>query len=148
MNMIEFKKITEENFKGIINMKQPEDQHFVASNAVSLAQAWLYYENHDVYPFAIYNEDCLVGFMMLDEDLDERCMTIWRFMIAIEHQNKGYGTEALNKIISLVKESGKYDFMTLDYVPGNEHAKYIYEKVGFLPTGEISNGEVVMRLDF
>jgi diamine N-acetyltransferase len=148
MNMIEFKKITEENFKGIINMKQPKDQHYVASNAVSLAQAWLYYENHDVYPFAVYNEESLVGFMMLDEDLDERCMTVWRFMIAVEHQNKGYGTEALKKIISLVKESRKYDYMTLDYAIGNEHAKYIYEKLGFLPTGEISNGEVVMRLDF
>lgn len=48
--MIEFRKITEDNFKAIIDMKQPENQHFVAPNAVSLAQAWLYYENHDVYP--------------------------------------------------------------------------------------------------
>ena len=147
VNKIEFRKITEENFKAIIDMKQPEGQNFVASNAVSLAQAWLYYENHDVYPFAIYHEDCVVGFMMLDEDLEERSMTIWRIMIAMEHQNKGYGTQALKNIIDLIKESGKYDAITLDYVIGNEHAKHIYEKLGFVPTGEISDGEVVMRLD-
>lgn len=145
--MINFRKITEENFKAIISMKLPEDQHYVAPNVVSLAQAWLYYENHDVYPFAIYDEEVPVGFMMLDEDLEERSMGIWRFMIAPEHQNQGYGTESMKKIIGLIKESGKYDFIILDYVQGNEHAKYLYEKLGFTPTGEIENGEIVMRLD-
>lgn len=46
------------------------------------------------------------------------------------------------------KESGKYDFMIIDYVLENKIAGHVYEKVGFKPTGEISNGEVVMRLDF
>ncbi len=87
--MLNFKSITEENFNAIINMKRPEDEHFVASNAYSLAQAWLYREANDVYPFAIYNDERPVGFMMLDEDLDERYLVIWRIMFPVEHQNKG-----------------------------------------------------------
>lgn len=43
--MVNFRKITEENFDAIIRMKRPEDENFVASNAVSLAQAWLYRED-------------------------------------------------------------------------------------------------------
>lgn len=43
----------------------------MASNAYSLAEAWLYKDAGDVYPFAIYNDDTPVGFMMLDEDQEE-----------------------------------------------------------------------------
>ena len=145
--MINFRQITEENFKSVIEMKRPETEHYVAPNAISLAQAWLYRENNDVYPFAIYNDDTMVGFMMLDEDLEERCLTIWRIMFPDEHMNKGYGTEAIKLIIKLARDSKKYDSMTLDYVQGNEIARHVYEKIGFRPTGEISNGEIVMKLN-
>ncbi|MBD5534286.1 MAG: GNAT family N-acetyltransferase [Lachnospiraceae bacterium] len=146
--MISFRKITEDNFAAIIQMKRPDGEKFVASNAYSLAQAWLYREAGDVYPFAIYNEETPVGFMMLDEDTEERCLVIWRIMFPEEHQGKGYGTRAIQQIIQLAKDSGKYDFIILDYVPGNEIAKHVYEKLGFLPTGEIvNNGEIEMKLD-
>ncbi|MCM1058263.1 MAG: GNAT family N-acetyltransferase [Firmicutes bacterium] len=145
--MIHFRKITEENFTAIIQMKRPEGENFVASNAYSLAQAWLYREAGDVYPFAVYHGEEPVGFMMLDEDSDERCLVLWRIMFPEEHQGKGYGTSAIQQMIQLAKDSGKYDFIILDYVPENKIAKHIYEKLGFLPTGRIVNeGEIEMRL--
>lgn len=145
--MINFRKITEDNFAAIIQMKRPDGEKFVASNAYSLAQAWLYREAGDVYPFAIYNGETPVGFMMLDEDTEERCLVIWRIMFPKEHQGKGYGTQAIGQIIRLAEDSGKYDHIILDYVPGNEIAKHVYEKLGFLPTGEIVNdGEIEMKL--
>ena len=55
--MINFRKITEDNFDAIIKMKRPDGENFVASNAHSLAQAWLYRDDGDVFPFAIYNDD-------------------------------------------------------------------------------------------
>ena len=85
--------------------------------------------------------------MMLDEDLEERCLVIWRIMFPEEHQNKGYGTEAIKKIVELARECGKYDFMILDYVPENKIAEHLYTKIGFKPTGEESNGEIVLRMD-
>lgn len=98
--MIQFKAITEENFGEIIRMKRPEGETFVASNAYSLAQAWLYRDAGDVYPFAIYHDGMPVGFMMLD------CH------------------------------------------PDNKRAWHVYEKAGFRDTGEVENGECLLRLDF
>lgn len=145
--MISFRKITEDNFAAIVQMKRPDNEKFVASNVYSLAQAWLYREAGDVYPFAIYHEETPVGFMMLDEDTEERCLVIWRIMFPEEHQGKGYGTQAIKQIIQMAKDSGKYDFIILDYVPENTVAKHVYEKLGFLPTGEIvNNGEIEMKL--
>ena len=101
-----------------------------------------------MYPFAIYKDDEPVGFMLLDEDLEERYLVIWRIMFPVEHQNKGYGSQAVEKIVQMARESEKYDYMIIDYVPENKIAGHVYEKVGFKPTGEVSNGEIVMRLDF
>ena len=145
--MINFRAITEDNFDAIIRMKRPDDEHFVASNAYSLAQAWLYRDNGDVYPFAIYDDDQPVGFMMLDEDLDERCLIIWRIMFPEENRFKGYGTAAIRRIIDLARESGKYDFLLISYDPENKVAEHVYKKLGFRPTGVFEHGEIELRLD-
>lgn len=149
--MINFRAITEDNFDAIIRMKRPDDEHFVASNAYSLAQAWLYRDAGDVYPFAIYDDDQPVGFMMLDEDAEdanaERCLIIWRIMFPVENQNKGYGTAAIREIIRLAKDSGKYDFLLIDYAPDNKIAEHVYTKLGFRPTGKFEYGEYELRLD-
>ena len=146
--MIQFREINEANFKAIVDMKQPDGQGFVAPNVYSLAQAWLYRANEDVFPFAIYNDDELVGFIMLDHDEDEGVLTVWRFMIAPGHQGRGYGTQALKLAINKAKASGKFSRIRLDYVPGNVIGEYVYRKVGFTPTGEIDAGEIVMELVF
>jgi len=143
--MIQFKAITEENFRAIVQMKRPEKEHFVSSNLYSLAQAWLYRDAGDVHPFAIYNDDEPVGFMMLDED-DDGSLVIWRIMFPEEHTNKGYGSEAIRKIISLARESGKYPRILIDYVEGNDRARHVYEKLGFRDTGEVENNEHVLEL--
>ena len=145
--MINFRKIAEDNFDQIVGMKRPSGETFVASNAYSLAQAWLFREANDVYPFAIYNEEKPVGFMMLDEDLEERCIVVWRIMFPEENTGMGYGTESLKLVAKLARESGKYDFMIIQCAIVNERARHVYEKVGFRDTGEVDDGENVMRLD-
>lgn len=87
--MINFRKITEDNFDIIIQMKWPKEENFVASNAVSLAQAWLYRDDGDVFLFAVYDDDIPVGFMLLEEDMDEDRLDLWRIMLAVEHEGKG-----------------------------------------------------------
>lgn len=146
--MINFRKITEDNFDDIIRMKRPEGENFVAPNSVSLAQAWLYREEGDVFPFAIYNDDAVVGFMLLEEDMEEDELILWRVMIAPEHENRGHGTAAVKLLIRLAEESGRYKKLTLDCAHGNVNARHIYDKLGFRPTGALSHGAVEMRLVF
>lgn len=144
--MINFRKITEENFDAIIKMKRPEGENFVASNALSLAQAWLYRDDGDVFPFAIYNDDAVVGFMLLEEDMEEKRLDLWRIMLPPENEGKGYGTAAVKLLIQYAKDSGRYKSIGLLCGPKNCNARHIYDKLGFQPTGEICYGDVEMRL--
>ncbi|BCK44867.1 hypothetical protein DAT300_04060 [Streptococcus suis] len=47
-----------------------EDKGFVAPNVSSLADAWLYRENGDVFPYAIWADEQVVGFALIDIDED------------------------------------------------------------------------------
>lgn len=146
--MIAFKAITEENFGAIIKMKKSDEDRFVAPNSVSLAQAWLYRDDGDVFPFAIYADETLVGFMMLEEDREEEKLWLWRIVIAPEHERKGYATAAIDLLLRLARESGKYKGLYLDCAKANTGARRVYDRLGFMPTGEINHGDVEMCIPF
>ena len=73
MNIL-FNKITNANVSNVCALKVFEHQQsFVASNTVSLAEAFASRnENIFAMPFGIYDEDTLIGFIMFGYDtLDE-----------------------------------------------------------------------------
>lgn len=145
--MITLEPVSERTFDKIIAMELPPEQRaFVAPNVKSLAQAWLY--SSEARPYAICSDGEPVGFIMFDWEDDEHIAGIWRFMIAPEYQRRGYGREALRLAVELARTSGTIDVMALSYLPGNEYARNMYYSVGFRETGEIDDGEIMMRLYF
>ena len=144
--MIRLDQINEKNFRTVINMKLPEEPRFVAPNVVSLAQAWLYHDH--ARPFAICDDETVVGFLMLYWNEEKGEAGLWRLRIAPEYQGKGYGTQAVQLAVNMVRESHLFSAMHVDYVPGNDNARHIYAKLGFAETGEINEGEIEMKLYF
>ncbi|WP_242554320.1 histone acetyltransferase [Neisseria meningitidis] len=64
--MIELKLVDESSFQAVLDLKiseADERARFVAPNVRSLADAWLYRENEDVFPRAIYWDKQVVGFL-------------------------------------------------------------------------------------
>ena len=141
---IALREITKENLRDIFKLKvAPEQERFVAPNAVSIAQA---YFDRDVAWFrAIYADDTPVGFVMLHDEPAERKYYLWRFMIDHRFQGKGYGAQALEEVIAYVRQRpGAQEFLT-SVVPGEGSPGPFYEKLGFAYTGEIEEAERVMR---
>lgn len=83
---------------------------------------------------------------MLDWDEGERTVGVWRFMIAPEHQHKGYGRKAMEAAIKLASEAEKIDMMHLSFVPNNKNAYDLYYSMGFRENGDIVDEEIVMTL--
>ena len=65
---------------------------------------------------------------------DEGSYFLWNYAIDYKYQNQNYGTLALLEFIRFMKESFRMSKMTTTYIYGNEHAKHIYEKLGFTET--------------
>ena len=143
--MIVLKPITRENLEEVLSLKVKEDQEkYVIPNAESLSRAYVYSET--AYPFAVYDDDTIVGFIMMGYYEVKRYYTLWEFMIDHKYQNKGYGRQALKLGLNFVKEKfGPVDIYT-GVTSGNTVAKKLYESVGFESTGLLELGMEEMRL--
>ncbi len=143
MTEIAFRPVTRDNLRELVRLKVAEGQaDFVADNLVSVAQA---YVEPTWTPMGIYAGDEAVGFAMEGFDPDENRWWIVRFMIGAAHQGKGYGTAALTALIASMAERHGCREVYLSYVPGNDVAERMYAKAGFVPTGEVEDGEIVAR---
>lgn len=157
--MIKLQEITFNNFNECIKLEPHEEQkNFVAPNLFSLAEAYVALSNNEgiPMPYAIYDNDTMVGFTMLlfneaDESNKENTYWVCRFMIDKNYQGKGYGKQAMAKALELIRTfpKGKASEVRLSYEPENIAAKTLYASFGFRETGEIDadDGEVVAKLD-
>ena len=158
--MIELRKITEDNFEECIDLEiTKEQENYVASNKYSLAEAYaLTNGDYTPMPYAIYNGDNMVGFIMAvyqpidenDPDDDEDVYYLPRLMIDKRYQSKGYGKQAMIKILELIRtfKYGKASAVILSCDCNNITAYQLYLALGFVDTGEIDeDGDSYLRLN-
>ena len=141
---VTLQEITEQTVGAILRLEVADHQkNFVASNAVSIAQA---YFSRNAWFRAIYADETPVGFVMLYVDETKPEYVLWRYMIDRQQQGKGYGRQALLKIIEHVRGlPGAQEFF-LSYVPGEGNPLPFYQKLGFVETGDWDEGEKIMKL--
>jgi histidinol dehydrogenase len=124
----------------------PEQKKFVASNAVSLAQAAYKTAGR---PFGVYADGEPVGFVLLwdarqdpEEPTDE--LYVWRLMVDAKHQGRGHGSAAMRWVIGEARRIGVAQ-VGLSHVPENSVGAF-YERFGFHYTGKVHEGEREMVL--
>lgn len=141
---VTLREVTKENLRDVLRLKVGESQErFVASNAVSIAQA--HFDQATAWFRAIYDGDQPVGFVMVDDNPAIPRYTLWRFMIDHRFQRKGVGRAAIEAVLAHVRgRPGATELYTscVD-APGGPGA--FYEHLGFAYTGEMDEGERVMR---
>mgnify|MGYP000471455850 FL=1 len=159
--MISLRKITEDNFEECISLAVTEQQReFIASNAYSLCEAYAL-TNHELYvpmPYAIYNDDTMVGFAMAvyqpmdpdDPDDDENVYYLSRIMIDKKYQGLEYGKAALREVVEMIKAfpCGEATAIVLASNPANLPAYQMFRAFGFREMGITnSEGDNYLRMD-
>lgn len=142
---ITLKKITKDNYRPIAKLSNtltPQQQKWVAPNAISILDAF-YYPHLEVR--GVYADDIPVGLVMWGYEVDEKRWWIVRMMIAQPEQGKGYGRAAMQQVIDLVRAS-QGDTLYISFVPDNDPARILYESLGFVSANEVIEGETVYRL--
>jgi diamine N-acetyltransferase len=142
---VTLRNVTKANHIAVIKLKvAPGQEKFVANNAMSLAQA--HFEPHTRF-WAIYADEEPVGFAQIIENAEKDDYYLWRFMVDAAHQRNGYGRRALQLIIDYVRAKPNATALTLSFVPAEGGPEALYRSMGFVPTGEVDDGEVVAKLD-
>jgi len=129
---VELKQITSENYEEIAELPIPDEQQkHLSENIWSIAES-KFHKTHQAR--AIYCDGDAVGFIMWVEMTDTKS-SIWRFMVAHEHQNKGIGRIALECAIREMKERKNIETLEICYGPENTIPKNLYFSCGFKEVG-------------
>lgn len=143
---VTLREVTKENLRDVLLLRvAPEQERFVASNAVSIAQA--HFHPGIAWFRAIYADDTAVGFLMLHDEPATATYYLWRFMVDHRFQKLGYGRRALELLLEHVRSRPGATALTLSHVPGDGDPSPFYERLGFAHTGEEDDGELIMRLE-
>lgn len=144
-----------------LSLKVAQHQRdFVADNAISFAEAYAA-ERHGTKTecFVAYNEGHPVGFASIafgtigaDGEKKWMCNSycLWRLMIDMDYQNKGFGKELLEAMIKwcLAFPFGESDTIYTSCDVTNKKAISFYQNNGFILTDDYIDGEIVLRKNF
>ena len=145
--MVTLRKITEDNFLDAFALQlAPGQEVFVSHPIRSLAQAYVYRDQ--CQPFGIYDEDAMVGYVMVIYDYDIPEYDVWHMMIDASRQGQGFGSAALDRVMEYIKTKpfGPSNRVTLTCSKGNTAALKLYKSRGFAETGAEYDDEIELSL--
>lgn len=147
---IEFREVTAENREAVLGLRVSESQeHFVASNATSIAEAQ---DHPEAWVRAIYADEEPVGFLWLhDENLrpeprQKDFYFLWRLMIDARYQKLGFGRRAVELLISHLRTRPHARTLLTSCHPGEGSPEGFYLGLGFSRTGREIEGELELSL--
>lgn len=143
--MTALKPITKDNINQVLDLKVNENQKsFVMTTAEALAKAYVH--SKTAWPFALYDDDLLVGFIMMGYYEERKYHTLWDLLIDYKYQGKGYGRKALLLGIQFLRDTFHAKEIYTGVALGNQVAKKLYMSVGFAETGLSENGMEELKL--
>lgn len=150
---VSLREITAETLGQVLRLTvAPHQEGFVATNAESIAEAHF---SDRAWFRAISADETPVGFLMLEEpdpnassDAEGSTYFLWRLMIGVDHQRKGFGRRAIALLVDHVRGQPSATALLTSYVPGDDGPGDFYHKLGFVDTGEMDEDEIVTRLSF
>ncbi len=136
--MIRLVEIHEDNWQAFATLELAEDQQRFLDRPVGILARGYVYRAANARVFGIADGDTAVG-LALVKDLDEEpaCYDLQQFMVGSRFQRRGFGTEALGQILSLLEREGRYDCVEVCVDREDSPALRLYEKAGFKDTGYI-----------
>jgi len=144
-------EVTAENVRAVISLETHKTQEsFVAPVVRSLAQALVppvQEDGHALVPWyrAIEADGELAGFVMVAlSNAHDPDPGLWRLLVDRMHQRRGIAARALDLVEAEMRSRGDRAIL-VSWVDGKGSPRPFYEARGYLPTGEISDGEVVAR---
>jgi diamine N-acetyltransferase len=147
--MVSLRPLTDSNRQAAEALRVSSSQErFVSSVAQSLREAA---EHPDARAlcWVVYSDDTPVGFVMIADEVggpDYVPHYLWKLLIDERYQGRGFGAATLDLVVAYFRGRPGVEVLTTSAGQGDGSPIAFYERYGFERTGEVSDGEVVLRL--
>jgi len=136
--LIHLVDVNEENWIDIIHLRVDERQQKYLDCPLGIIARGYIYRNCNARVFGIADDSQMIGVALVRDFTEEPInYDLQQFMIDQRFQNKGYGTEALQQILQILKQEGRYNSVEVCVNREDIAAIHVYEKVGFVDSGYI-----------
>jgi RimJ/RimL family protein N-acetyltransferase len=138
--MIKLIDVNEENWLDIARLNVGDEQQTFLDRPIGIIARGYVYRTNNAKVIGIADDCQIVGIAFV-KDMDEEpaCYDLQQFMIDRHFQNKGFGTEALKLILTMLRSEGKYNCVEVCVKKADLSALHVYEKAGFIDTGYIDD---------
>ena len=150
--VVQLRVVGYDNLTDVLGLRVTEAQsEFVEGVRGSLAEAEM---TPDARPWyrVIYAEDVPVGFVMISDGIPPGNPELigpyylWRLLVDVAHQGRGYGTQALDLVCDHVRTRPGATVLMTSAGPGDDGPTSFYLQYGFTLTGDVADGEPLLRL--
>lgn len=142
--MIHLVDIDAENWRIPLSVSQKQESYVADTNTI-LARAYAYRKARSE-AFYIYDDETPVGMGLYHDEETLNAYIFSELLIDEQFQGKGYGKAATMLILDRMKNDGKYEKVVLCYIKGNDAAKTLYQKFGFIEIDR-DGDEVIMEAE-
>jgi diamine N-acetyltransferase len=147
--VVSLRPLSESNRDAVEALRvSPSQEQFVSSVAESLLEAAEHPDAHALY-WAVYADDTPVGFVMIADEVggpEYIPHYLWKLLIDERYQRQGFGTATLDRIVEYFRERPGVEVLNTSAGQGDGSPLTFYERYGFERTGEVRDGEVLLRL--
>ena len=136
--MVRLVDVDERNWAEIAKLSVREEQKSYLDQPLGILARGYVYRASRARVIGIAVDETIIG-VALVKDLDEEpaCYDLQQFMIDRRYQGMGYGSEALQLILSALEQERKYDCVEVCVKKEDVPALRVYEKTGFVDTGYV-----------
>lgn len=107
--------------------------------------------------WSVHDGDTLVGFVMISDNIPAETLAededvvgpyyLWRLLIDHRFQGRGYGAATIEAVVDYLRTRPNAEVLLTSCAAGEGSPQPFYLHYGFEKTGEIQNGEDILRLD-
>ncbi|MBR3355643.1 MAG: GNAT family N-acetyltransferase [Oscillospiraceae bacterium] len=134
--MIKLTDISEDNWLEAASLSVKDSQKDFLASAVGILARGYVYRNCNGRVYAFEDNGIIVGMALVREFTEEPLgYDLQQFMIDQRYQGMGYGAQALQLILDVLRREGHYDHVEVCVKKENEAAIKLYGKHGFTDSG-------------
>lgn len=136
--MIKLVDVNEQNWLDVVSLHVNEEQKKFPDSPIGIIARGYVCRSCNARVYGISNHEHMIGVVLIkDRDDEPACCDLQQFMIDRRFQNKGYGTEALRLMLSLLSKESRYGQVKVCVNKNDIAALCMYKKAGFEDTRSI-----------
>lgn len=149
--------VTEDDVQAVMGLRRGPGQERYLGSMISHFEDAIADARACPRMWSVHDGDDLVGFVMISDDIPAETLAaqdeivgpyyLWRLLVDDRFQGRGYGAATIDAVVRYLGTRPNAEVLYTSCAAGDGSPQPFYLRYGFEKTGEVIEGEELLRLD-